>query len=78
MNNFNKSWLALIIFGVVFLIFTIIWDILQITSLGAEEFSYSVNQMPRSILLSPTVKEHLQSDTGFDRFLSSQQESESL
>lgn len=61
--NLNKTWLYLILIGLVFLIAFVIWEITQLqtnlrTNLNVTEYS-------RDILLNQKTKDHLKSDPEF-------------
>lgn len=62
MKNLNQSWMILIIFGILFLIFTFVWEFLQITSGADSEIDTNTNPLPSATLFSPQLEEHLSDD----------------
>jgi flagellar basal body-associated protein FliL len=59
MKNLNKSWLAIIIFGVIFLLGTVAYSLFQSFSGADSDFTQLVNEFPRGSLLTGNVEEHL-------------------
>lgn len=58
----NKAWLYLIYIGVATLVAVVGWEIYQIVTDGRSEFTYTVNTLPSTKLLSPEVEEHILTD----------------
>ena len=61
MNGLDKYWKILIVLGIVFLAAAIGWEIYQIRSGNRDDFTLTVNEMPRQNLLSPEIINHLRS-----------------
>lgn len=56
MSNLNKSWIILIVIGVILMMITIGWDIYQIFSGNNDEFNYTVNPIPIETLCQITLE----------------------
>jgi hypothetical protein len=64
MGNLNRSWLALIFVGIVFLVGYIGFSIYQSYFSAEEEFNPTIVEFERSILISPKLEEHLDAFVG--------------
>lgn len=61
----NKSWLALIIIGVLFLLGVIGWEAYQNLSGARSNINIALIEYQRETLFSPGLEAHLNSDTKF-------------
>jgi len=61
----NKTWLNLIIAGVIILVATIAWEIYQDNTGYRSHIDTSVSQYQQKTLLSPNVEKHIVNDPDF-------------
>lgn len=61
MKSLNKAWVALIIFGIIALIFSIGIRVYESLTGGGEEFIAIVNELPSGQLITTNLEEHLTS-----------------
>jgi hypothetical protein len=61
----NKSWSILIIFGIIFLIVAVGWEILQVSSGVRSTIDTTVVEYTKDKLISKKLEDHLTSDPNF-------------
>ncbi len=49
----------MIMVGIVVLLLAVAWEVYQISSGNRDKFNLTVNSMPREVILTPEVREHL-------------------
>lgn len=57
--SLNKSWLYLILIGVLALVFTLGWEVYQISTGSRSKFELTINPITNPNLISPGLEEHL-------------------
>ena len=61
----NKSWLLLIVIGVIFLGAAIAWEYYQNVSGSRSNIDVSIIEYQRGTLFSPTLEKHLTTDPNY-------------
>lgn len=57
--NLNKSWLYLILIGAIALVFTLGWELYQISSGSRSKVDLTITPITNQNLISPGLEEHL-------------------
>jgi len=67
----NKTWLNLIILGIIFLMVAISWELYQDSAGYRSKIDYTVLEYPQSKLLYPKLEQHILNDQNFNAAQSS-------
>jgi hypothetical protein len=62
MSSLNTAWKFLVYLGIFSLIAVIGWEVYQITTGGRAEFTLVVVEMPKSVLFTKNLEDHLNND----------------
>lgn len=66
MNRLNKTWIALVVLGILVLIGSIVFR-LQLASEDVDSFNVTINQLTSNRIFNPEIEEHFRGDLNFNQ-----------